>query len=581
MKRKNTIRARLLTCAMPVILIMSLPGQALAISVPSAQTGTASPARAQKEFGQEKVAVPAVAPHVEVQEPSPVPAPKGADKIKLKLADVTLEGNTVYKEKNLAPIYRNKIGQTITLADVYGIASDLTRKYRNDGYVLTQVVVPPQEIKGGHVRLRVVEGFIDRVEIQGSDSPAAIDQIRNYANHVRTGGRALNVKRLERALLLINDLPGARARGVLSPSKNVTGAADLLIVLEKRKRYDAKIGIDNYGSKFLGPWELTGAVALNSLLGHNDRITVQVVEAPDKGFDSELFYAGIDYEQPLFDNGMIFELFANNTNTTPGFTLEQFDVHGTAFAAGARLKYPFVRTRSLTDVARLTFDINNVDTSNNIEPDRTDRVRSARLGNKLEFLDTIFGASYNVFDVEASHGLDIWGARDDSNIDMSRANADPDYSKITAEIQRLQHLSANTNLLVAASGQYSDSLLYTSEQFGIGGPGYGRTYDPSEILGDSGIAGKLELQYNQPYRFLRFNTQNQFFAYYDIGRTWTNDANTAAVARASLATMGFGVRSTIDDATSLGLLVGVPLTKGYATDEGHSPRVLVGLYRKI
>jgi DNA-binding NtrC family response regulator len=52
------------------------------------------------------------------------------------------------------------------------------------------------------VKLQVVEGFIDKVEIQGTDSPAAVGQIRSYANHVRSGGHALNIKDLERAMLL-------------------------------------------------------------------------------------------------------------------------------------------------------------------------------------------------------------------------------------------------------------------------------------------------------------------------------------------------------------------------------------------
>jgi hemolysin activation/secretion protein len=373
-----------------------------------------------------------------------------------------------------------------------------------------------------------------------------------------------------------------QAHGVLSPSKT-PGAADLLIVMQKRKPFDAKFGVDNYGSKFLGPWQATLAASVNSFFGHNERITAQIVDAPDSVFESELFYAGIDYEQPIFDSGLTFELFVNDTNTNPGFTLEQFDVHGTSVTAGGRLKYPFIRTRALTDTGRITFDISNVDTSNNVEPTRHDRIRSIRVGNKLEFLDTIFGAGYNVLDVEDSRGLNIWDARSDDAIDVSRANADPDYNKITLEAQRLQRVTDQINLLAGFSGQYSDSILYTSEEFGIGGTNYGRGYDPSEILGDSGIAGKLELQWNDPstYHAGAFSIKNQAFVFYDVGRVWANDATTSSGARASLASTGLGIRSTIDDVTSFGLMIGFPLTRPVATRGDNAPRVFVGLYRKI
>lgn len=568
-------RLRLLSCVLPVVL---MAGTASAFPAPE-QPGSANPAQAQKQF-QEKLQVPTVVPHIQVQETGVQAAPKGAGKIKLKLADIQLTGVTVYKPGQLAPLYKDKIGKIITLADVYDIAAALTRKYRNDGFILTQVVVPPQTIEGGHVKLQVVEGFIGKIEIQGTDSPSAVETVRAYAAHVRSSGRALNVKELERALLLINDLPGLQAHGVLSPSKTTVGAADLTIVMEKRKPYDAKIGVDDYGSKFLGPWQLTAAASLNSVFGHNERITAQIVDAPNGNFSSELLYGGLDYEQPIFDSGLTFELFTNDTSTNPGFTLDQFDVRGNSFLAGGRLKYPFIRTRALTDTGRITLDYNDVDTSDNIEPDKHDRIRSVRVGNKIEYLDTFFGAGYNVFDVEGSHGLDIFGARPSSATNISRADATPDYSKVGGEAQRLQRLTDNLNLLTAVNGQWSGDNLYTSEEFGIGGTSYGRGYDPSEILGDSGIAGKLELQWNDPIQFSPL-FKNQFFAFYDLGRVWTNNATTAAEARASLASTGFGVRSTIDKATDMGLMVGFPLTKPVATRGDNSPRVFFGLYHKF
>lgn len=87
--------------------------------------------------------------------------------------------------------------------------------------------------------------------------------------------KALNNKELEHALLLINDLPGVTARGVLSPSRSVVGASDLTIVVE-RNPFDAQIGVDNYGSRFLGRWEVTGGVAANSLLGLNELLSLNM-----------------------------------------------------------------------------------------------------------------------------------------------------------------------------------------------------------------------------------------------------------------------------------------------------------------
>lgn len=93
-------------------------------------------------------------------------APKGAEKIFLRVRGVRIVGSTVYTGEQLAPLYRDLIGQRLSLAAIYQLAQRITAKYGNDGYVLSRAVVPPQELdpKGAVVRIEIVEGYIDKVE---------------------------------------------------------------------------------------------------------------------------------------------------------------------------------------------------------------------------------------------------------------------------------------------------------------------------------------------------------------------------------------------------------------------------------
>src|SRR4051794_26625172 len=43
----------------------------------------------------------------------------------------------------------------------------VSEHYRSQGYQLTRAIVPPQKIKGGHLRIQVVEGSIADLEIVG------------------------------------------------------------------------------------------------------------------------------------------------------------------------------------------------------------------------------------------------------------------------------------------------------------------------------------------------------------------------------------------------------------------------------
>ena len=129
-----------------------------------AQQGTANPARAEEQIQLRQMDA-RVSPNVNVQGAPADNAPAGAEKITFVLNDLQVEGVTVYSETELRAAYADRLGQTITLADLYGIAAQLTARFRNDGYILTQVVVPPQTIDGGVARLQVVEGYIDRVSV--------------------------------------------------------------------------------------------------------------------------------------------------------------------------------------------------------------------------------------------------------------------------------------------------------------------------------------------------------------------------------------------------------------------------------
>jgi len=547
----------------------------------NAQTRSASPGRVEEQIQPGAVFEPRVMPRVEVREGAVAEAPAGSDKIKLTLKRLNIEGASVYSEEELGKVFADKIGQNITLADVYGIAAELTRKYRNDGYILTQVVVPPQTIDGGTVKLVVVEGYINNVEVRGEGNYVndAVSLADTYAGLVRAGSTALNVKQLERTLLMINDIPGVSARGILSPSETTPGAADLLIVVQ-RDIFEGQVSLDNYGSRFLGPVQFGASGVLQGLLGLNERFTGQTVYAPGDDFKDELSYFSLGYDMPIGDFGTALNVLGSYTNTEPGYTLERFDVDGDSRFVSVGLSHPFVRTRNFNVTGRTSFDWRNVDTDNNIEADRKDHIRALRVGGRVEFIDTLMNVAYNIFDVEFGHGLDILNSSSDSDTRVSRPGADWDFFKMEAEYQRLQRVTSKVNLMVGIKGQMSDEALWSSEEFGLGGVSYGRAYDPSEVTGDDGIAGKIELQWNQPVK-VGVLENYQLFSFYDAGVVWDKDATTTKLKREELTSAGFGVRADFTSATQAGMFIAWPLNRDVATQRDDDPRVYMNVSHKF
>ena len=179
--------------------------------------------------------------------------PDEAEELSVVLPSVAVEGSTVYSDEELASLYEDRLGQKIALAEVFRIADAITARYRNDGYILSRAIVPPQTIKGGAVTIRIVEGYIDEVRIEGEvRGDRAL--LNAYAAKIMRS-RPLSIAHLERYLLLIDDLPGISSEAVLNPAEDTPGAADLVILINEDVT-DGFVRLDNRGTKFNGPVRL-------------------------------------------------------------------------------------------------------------------------------------------------------------------------------------------------------------------------------------------------------------------------------------------------------------------------------------
>ncbi|PCJ01969.1 MAG: hypothetical protein COB14_02865 [Alphaproteobacteria bacterium] len=554
------------------MIVMAGTAVALLTSPAFAQVENATQIADPARIGQELLGLdtlPALSRSVVVEKTAVQNAPANAASIVFHLESLQIDGINTYSADDIDSIYRDKLGTSVSLADIYEIANTLTNKYRNEGYILTQVIIPPQTIEGGIVKLRVVEGFVDQIIIEGEPREGALKTIKQYAENLRKNN-ILNAKNMERYLLLINDLPGISARSILSPSKTLTGASDLKIIIE-RDNYEAEIGLDNHGSRFLGPYQASFSGAANSRFGYNERISGRIVVSGDKDRKDELMFGSVVYEQPISRYGSKIRFIGSLTSTEPGDDLDEFDVKGNSKFFSATLSHPLIRSRTMNLYTRASFDLRNIKSRNNLEPSREDKIRSVRIGTTFQFMDTLFGVGVNALDFEISRGIDVFGATDKGDANITRARGNPKYTKAELQVQRLQRITPSVNLLLAGQGQWSATPLLSSEEFGVGGFNLGRGYDSSEIVGDDGIAGKVELQWNEPHK-IKYIHDYQLFGFFDVGRIWDQDATTLANKRESLASVGFGVRADVTEKTKAGFGVAFPLTHRVNTTNDRDPR---------
>lgn len=166
---KEIIKRRSLFLFFYVIsFIFLLSNQILAQNPPPGQEPAAEAerfeaqvVREKKELEQKKAKIPSVeAPQKEEKPTTP--------SVTFVLKEIKITGVTFFKSEDLCSIYQPYINKEITLKDLESIAKDIESRYAKKGYLTTNAYIPEQDIKDGKVEIRVVEGKMGELKIEGN-----------------------------------------------------------------------------------------------------------------------------------------------------------------------------------------------------------------------------------------------------------------------------------------------------------------------------------------------------------------------------------------------------------------------------
>lgn len=492
-------------------------------------TSFTDPGRISRALQSNALPIEKTAPSTQRQQ-KPAPAFPGAEKIKFKLERVIINGNTVFSTQDLISIFAPSYNKTISLADLQGLVEKISIKYRDAGYILSHAILPAQEIKNGIVHVQVIEGFISKIVIEGCPGSARC-VLQGYGNCILQS-KPLNIHVLEREILLANDLPGLTVKSIITPSKKIPAGADLTLVVE-RKVLSGYASYDNYSTRFLGPQELTLDGSVNSFWFPGDSNSFRFVKTTRS---DEMRFGEFIHTQPIGCSGLNLVLGGNYTSTQPGFTVQPLEIVGWNESIYGSLFYPVIRSRNENLIIRATANYQNVYSTLLSFPFYDDRFRVLTLGAFYNTTDKLEG--YDTIDISANQGFDIFGAG--QHLLMSRPDGQSKFTTANLTASRDQPFCKRFSFYVSVQGQYAFDPLLATEQYGFGGPIYGRGYGPSEIVGDRGAAGKVELRMDTSPE-LHYLQTIQYYTFYDLGAIWNIDT-TAQPGKQSAASAGVGAR---------------------------------------
>jgi hemolysin activation/secretion protein len=528
--------------------------------------GTVQPGQIEQQFQLE--------PKMRADQPGRIavpeadqPMPSNAKDVRFKLIRLVIEGATVYSEKDLLSNYRSRLDGEVSLADIYQIASAMTAKYRNDGYILSQVVVPAQSVEGGRVRLRVMEGYITSVTIEGVDGDRR-KLAQRYADKIRQS-RPLKNSVLERYLLLMNDLPGAIARAAIKPSQKESGASEMTVQFSQSK-VQGGLSLDNRGGESLGPWRISGDIGLNSVFGLQESTTLRLVSSGNE----KMTFVSLAHEEKIGSEGGNLNLSFSTVNAKPKeMTFIPLNLETSSQTAVLAYSHPLIRSRSQNLSLRGGLTVHEGKTEIFSVEDTRDSTHALKIGATYDLADSWYGT--NLIDVELSQGIIGLGSSSNHDRMLSRFNGRVDFTKATLYAARLQTLLPRWSFLAAVNAQYAFTDLLSSELYSFGGEQFGRGYDPSEMVGDHGVGMKLELRYTDTFSG-RLAFSYTGYAFYDAGIVYQRSPGGLADSD-SAASAGLGLRMTLGRYASCYAELAKPLTRDVSAEGNRDMRSYAGV----
>lgn len=483
------------------------------------------------------------------------------------LRGVSLTGAQTVPRDQIVNVYEPYLGKKVSQADLSAIAAGVGDLYRAAGFHLSRAIVPPQDIRDGRVRLQVIEGAIAEVTLKGDGAEQF--GIRRMLEPVLAESPS-RLPTLERQLLLINGRPGVRISDTaLEEIGHATGRFRLIVYVNVWHIYTS-FGLDNLGSSSVGPWQTYATGAFNSYLAPGDALALNLSTTP--GDPRELAFGRLSYDVPIGTDGMRIGASALHSEVRPGDErrLDNDVTRTDTF----ELRGSIVPLQSIRSALTLTAaaGFSNVSESVVFGPIYNDHIRTVSLTSDYRLQDSFGGNNY--FTLMYRQGLDILGASHLGDDFVSRYGASGNFSVMDGWFTRYQTLTDAWSVKIAAAGQIASGPLFTSQQFYLGGAAFGRGYGSAEISGDNGIAGSVELRFDQRLNF-GYLTGYQLYSFVDAGAAWNsgfsyNDG-------LALTSAGGGVRFFLVGDLQADIAVAFPLSYRAPDNSSRTARLLFSL----
>lgn len=526
---------------------------------------------------QEKIPPPYQLPQIESQSQD---TPEDSS-TKVIVKDFVFEGNVSVPSDDLKSVAEAYLNKEITFADLKKLCRRVQSFYQLKGYFLVRVVLPPQEVKDGIIKIQVIEGSIGRIEIRGNKriSSDFINRRLNF-DPAKPGVR---YNGLLESLILLNEYPSFDVKTTLVKGQ-APGTTDVMVDVTEHRRHTARMSIHNGGPRYVSDVIWGPQFEFYDALRTGDTINAYVMYGSPA---NNLRVGGVRYAVPVNRHDTKVSVGYNYSDFYAQREISDLGIRGVTQTVSLGVIHPLVRNMTTKIDLRAGFDYKDIKNYTLNNQSSHDRLRVLDLGFDHSHRDNFNGRTFvrNTLSFGIPHFL---GGTDSNDPDSSRFGAGGRFTKFVVDATRVQNLPAAAILLLRGSFQLASETLPAAEEFHLGGMDTVRGYPQAEFLGDQGYFFNIELRL-PPYPFAGkqvpfikkpWKEFMQFAVFFDHGAASRKSILPGEFKDRSLSGVGLGLRFFINDDASLDMDWGFPVG-GNDTSDGSDSAFYVKFNMKL
>lgn len=469
--------------------------------------------------------------------------------VRFTVTSFVLEGVKVLPEAEIQSVLKSWIGREVGFDDLQKACDEIQAYYRKKGYTV-QVILPPQKIAGGVVKILITEAKLGKVVVDTPKGPTRFSKERaaKYITYANPIGDPLSMPAIERAVIILNETPGVMVSSQLEPGEK-NGEADLRLQLTQPNMVQGRVEANNYGSRTTGANQGVFALNVNNPIGIGDSFSLNGIASQGSQYIQGAISA------PASPDGLRLGVAGTFLNYKNVSNYAYNGGAGDAWTTGVSAAYPLIRSQGANLNGSLNYDVksyNNRNLSTNavisayninnlsagfsgniVDGFGYGAISSGSVGVVFGHLDTMATSPYYGLYPIPDTSPTAYGVITPSN-----------FVKMSFAANRNQQLVADgsTSLYAAVSGQLASVNLNSAEQVYLGGPYGVRAYPVAQSGGSQGGVFNLELRHQLRERltlttFFDAGVVQQYKNMYPGWQGQTNANNTYSLMGA-----GFGVK---------------------------------------